>query len=125
MATSPMAEFLQQLRGTASLPAGAAMTDGELLEGFVMRRDEAAFAALVRPHGPMVWGVCRRVVRSSQDAEVAFLATFLVLVRKAASVVPREMVANWLYGVAHQTALNARASAACRATRERQVTSMP
>ena len=125
MATSPMAEFLQQLRGTALLPAGAALTDGDLLEGFVTRRDEAAFAALVRRHGPMVWGVCRRVVPSPQDAEDAFQATFLVLVRKAASVVPREMVANWLYGVAHQTALNARAGAARRRTRERQVTPMP
>src|SRR5262249_27358870 len=59
------------------------------------------------------------------DAEDAFQTTFLVLVRKAASVVPREMVANWLYGVAHQTALNARASAARRRTHERQVGEMP
>jgi RNA polymerase sigma factor (sigma-70 family) len=125
MATSPMTGFLQQLRGTALLPDGAGMTDGELLEGFVTRRDPAAFAALVQRHGPMVWGVCRRVVPSPQDAEDAFQATFLVLVRKAASVVPREMVANWLYGVAHQTARNARAAAASRATRERQVTQMP
>jgi RNA polymerase sigma factor (sigma-70 family) len=73
----------------------------------------------------MVWGVCRRVAPSPQDAEDAFQATFLVLVRKAASVVPREMVANWLYGVAHQTARNARASTARRRTRERQVTQMP
>jgi RNA polymerase sigma factor (sigma-70 family) len=125
MTTSPMTAFLQQLRGTALLPDGASMTDGELLEGFVTRRDQAAFATLVQRHGPMVWGVCRRVVPRHQDAEDAFQATFLVLVRKAASVVPREMVANWLYGVAHQTALNARATAACRATRERQVTQMP
>ena len=102
MTTSPMTEFLRQLRGTALLPDGAGMTDGELLEGFVTRRDEAAFAALVQRHGPMVWGVCRRVVPRHQDAEDAFQATFLVLVRKAASVIPREMVANWLYGVAHQ-----------------------
>src|SRR5262245_42208023 len=125
MTASPMTEFLQQLRDTALLPDGADMTDGELLEGFVMRRDEAAFAALVRRHGPMVWGVCRRVVPRPQDAEDAFQATFLVLVRKAASVVPREMVANWLYGVAHQTALNARATTTKRRTRERQVAEMP
>jgi RNA polymerase sigma factor (sigma-70 family) len=125
MTTGPMTEFLLRLRGGESLPGGAGMTDGELLEAFVTSRDEAAFAALVQRHGPMVWGVCRRVVPRRQDAEDAFQATFLVLVRKAASVVPREMVANWLYGVAHRTALNARAAAACRATRERQVTQMP
>jgi RNA polymerase sigma factor (sigma-70 family) len=73
----------------------------------------------------MVWGVCRRVLRSHEDAEDTFQATFLVLVRKAGSIVPREMVANWLYGVAHQTALNARATAAKRKGRERQVTEMP
>jgi RNA polymerase sigma factor (sigma-70 family) len=101
------------------------MTDGDLLERFVAGRDEAAFAALVRRHGPMVWGVCRRVLAGHQDAEDAFQATFLVLIRKAASVVPREMVGNWLYGVAHKPALNARAKEARRRTRERQVTQMP
>jgi RNA polymerase sigma factor (sigma-70 family) len=100
------------------------MTDGELLECFVSGRDEGAFAALVRRHAAMVWGVCRRVLSCHQDAEDAFQSTFLVLVRKAASVTPRHMVANWLYGVAHQTALNARASAARRRARERQVTQM-
>jgi RNA polymerase sigma factor (sigma-70 family) len=107
------------------LPDGAGMTDGALLEAFVFRRDDAAFAALVRRHGPMVWGVCRRLLASHHDAEDAFQATFLVLVRKSPSVVPREMVANWLYGVAYQTALNARATAARKRTRERQVTQMP
>jgi DNA-directed RNA polymerase specialized sigma24 family protein len=61
----------------------------------------------VRRHGPMVWGVCRRLL-NQHDAEDAFQATFLVLCRKAASIQPREMAANWLYGVAHQTALQAR-----------------
>jgi RNA polymerase sigma factor (sigma-70 family) len=73
----------------------------------------------------MVWGVCRRLLASHHDAEDAFQATFLVLARKASSIVPREMVANWLYGVAHQTALRARAAAARRKGRERQVTEMP
>src|SRR6516162_3422821 len=125
MTTSPMTEFLQQLRGTALLPDGAGMTDGELLEGFVTRRDEAAFAALVQRHGPMVWGVCRRVLRNYHDVENAFQATFLVFVRKAASIASRELLANWLYGVVHQTALKARATAARRKGRERQVLEMP
>src|SRR3954462_15343194 len=98
--------------------------DGELLGRFVERRDEAALAALVNRHGPMVWGVCRRLL-AHHDAEDAFQATFLVLVRKAASVVPRAAVANWLYGVAHQTALHVRRTAARRRTREVQVPQMP
>src|SRR5262245_64480553 len=100
---------------------GAGLTDGQLLEGFVSRREEAALAALVRRHGAMVWGVCRRLLGNHHDAEDAFQATFLVLVRKADAVVPREMVANWLYGVARQTALKARATAAKRKEREKQV----
>ena len=74
---------------------------------------------------PLVWGVCYRILRNNHDAEDAFQATFLVLVRKAASIVPKEMVGNWLYGVAHQTALNARATAARRKKRERQMSDMP
>ena len=73
----------------------------------------------------MVFGVCRRLLHNPHDAEDAFQATFLVLVRKAASVVPREMVANWLYGVAHQTAIRASSANAKRCGRERQVVDMP
>src|SRR5262249_46858507 len=87
-------------------------------------REESAFAALLRRHGPMVWGVCRRLL-PYHEAEDAFQATFLVLVKKAASVKPRELVGNWLYGVAHQTALKARATAARRRGREKQVAAMP
>jgi RNA polymerase sigma factor (sigma-70 family) len=100
-------------------------TDGQLLERFVMHRDEVAFAALVRRHGPMVWGVCRRALACHHDAEDAFQATFLILVRKAGSVTPWEMVGNWLHGVAHQTARKARAMAAKRRGRERPVAVMP
>jgi RNA polymerase sigma factor (sigma-70 family) len=124
MAASPINEAVQRLRRSVLLRDGAVLTDGQLLGRFVERRDEAAFAALVRRHGPMVWGVCRRLL-NDQDAEDALQATFFVLVREAASVVPRERVANWLYGVARQAALQARRAAARRGARERQVTQMP
>jgi RNA polymerase sigma factor (sigma-70 family) len=125
MTTSPMTMFLQQLRRLPLVRDGAGLTDGQLLTGFLERHDEAAFAALVRRHGPMVWGVCRRLLRNHHDAEDAFQATFLVLTRKAASVLPREMVANWLHGVACTTAHRVKVAAAKRRVKERQVAEMP
>jgi RNA polymerase sigma factor (sigma-70 family) len=125
MTSSPVRKVLHNLRTAAVRRDEAGMTDGELLECFLNSREEAAFEALVRRHGPMVLGVCRRVLGNDHDAEDAFQATFLVLVRKAASVVPREKVANWLYGVACNTALKAKARAARRRLRERQVVFMP
>jgi hypothetical protein len=112
MAPSQGSRVLQHLRRASLLPDGAGLSDGQLVGCFVEQGDQAAFAALVRRHGPMVWGVCRRLLANHHDAEDAFQAAFLVLVRKAASVVPREKVANWLYGVAYQTAFKARAMAA-------------
>src|SRR6202165_1649914 len=120
MPTDPLSRVLQDLRRQALAAAG--MSDGQLLECFMVRRENAALAALVRRHGPMVWGVCRRILRDHHDAEDAFQATFLVLVRKAASIASRELLANWLHAVARQTALKARATVAKRKGRERQVT---
>src|SRR5947209_7942862 len=96
------------------LESTAPASDGELLAAFVAGRDAAAFAELVRRHGPMVFGVCRRALRHRQDAEDAFQATFLVLARKAGSVFPPELVGNWLYGVALKTAVRSRAANARR-----------
>jgi RNA polymerase sigma factor (sigma-70 family) len=125
MASDAMKEVIGHLRRVALLGDGAGPTDGKLLGSFIDDRDQTAFEALVRRHGPMVLGVCRRVLHNQQDAEDAFQATFFVLVRKAGFVVPREMVGNWLYGVARQTALRARALNARRRGREKQVTVMP
>ncbi len=101
------------------------LSDGQLLDRFVARREEAVFEAIVLRHGPMAWGVCRRVLRDHHDAEDAFQATFLVFARKASSINAREKLGNWLYGVAYQTSMKARAIRAKRRGRENQVLEMP
>src|SRR5262249_24569164 len=88
-------------------------------ERFVRRRDEAAFEALVWRHAPLVLGVCRRVLRHEQDAEDAFQATFLTLVRKARSIGRKQSVGSWLYKVAYRAAVQAKAAAGRRAAREK------
>ncbi len=114
-----MREVIRHLRRAALLHKGDGPSDGQLLESFLARREEIAFEALLRRHGPMVLGVCQRVLRNVHDAEDAFQATFLVLARKASSVMPREMVGSWLYGVAYRTAMKARTMNAKRRTKER------
>jgi RNA polymerase sigma factor (sigma-70 family) len=106
---------LCRLIGSAS---GGDLSDGDLLERFLGRRDPAAFAVLVRRHGPTVLGVCRRVLRNAHDADDAFQATFLVLARKARLIGRREALGSWLYGVAYRVALRARADAARRRKHE-------
>jgi RNA polymerase sigma factor (sigma-70 family) len=114
-------------RELADLPSGPppeGQSDRQLLERFTRLHDGAAFAALVQRHGPLVLSVCRRVLQHAHDAEDAFQATFLVLVRKAGSIAKPDSLANWLYGVAFRTARKARTSAARRRNYERQAITM-
>ncbi len=125
MATNEANRLIHHLRRAALAVDGAGLADGELLELYAARRDEAAFEALVRRHGPMVLRVCRRVLRNEADAEDAFQATFLVLVRKAASIRCPNTVSNWLYGVAYNTALKAKAMNHKRQAKERESATVP
>jgi RNA polymerase sigma factor (sigma-70 family) len=116
--TSPA---LRRLRRAALGSQGGSLSDGQLLRAFLDDHDECAFEALVRRHGPMVMGVCRRVLHHAHDAEDAFQATFLVLVRKAGSLACREIIGDWLHGVALRTALKARSAQGRRRGKERQM----
>jgi RNA polymerase sigma factor (sigma-70 family) len=115
-----MRGVVRRIRRAALLQDADSLSDDQLLSLYLLRRDEAAFEALVRRHGAMVLGVCRRVLANPQDAEDAFQATFLVLVRKAGAVVPRSMLGNWLHGVAYRIAMKARVANTRRNMKERQ-----
>jgi RNA polymerase sigma factor (sigma-70 family) len=124
-----MRSLLSRLR---RLPTGE-HTDERLLDDFLAHRPatggfpqvaEDAFAAIVRRHGPMVRGVCRRVLRNEHDADDAFQAVFVVLLRKADTISPRSLLGNWLYGVAVNVARRGRDSIARRRTQE-LVTDVP
>jgi RNA polymerase sigma factor (sigma-70 family) len=117
----PVLQFLRRL--VAAGPGGDS-TDRQLLQRIAGHREEAAFAVLVQRHGPMVLGVCRRILHDPHDADDAFQATFLVLARKAGSLANPEKLANWLYGVACRTAARAKAEAARRRMHERQFPDM-
>jgi RNA polymerase sigma factor (sigma-70 family) len=101
-------------RGTVS-----GLSEGQLLARFVGERDEVAFEAIVSRHGPMVLGICRRLLEDPHDVEDAFQATFLVLVRKARELRDRDLLANWLYGVALRVATRSRRDRSLRRIRER------
>src|SRR5262249_8812025 len=120
MATDRIGMLLEQLHHSAFRRDVPAATDGQLLERFLANRDQCAFEALVRRHGPMVLGVCRRVLGNVHDAEDAFEATFFALVRGASWVRPRDGVGKWLPGVAYRPALKAGGSDARRRTNERR-----
>jgi RNA polymerase sigma factor (sigma-70 family) len=113
-----LGNVLHHVRTLAAGPQAEGLSDPELLERFARCRDEAAFEALVKRHGQMVLGVCRRVLRHTQDAEDACQATFLVLARKAATLRQGEALGSWLYRVAHHIALKARGVVARRTAGE-------
>src|SRR5262249_17284176 len=112
MSNGALANVLRHIRHLAGAHGAGGLTDRQLLERFARQRDEVAFAALVERHGPMVLGVCRRLLGNIHDAEDAFQATFLVFARRAGSVPWHDSVGNWLYGVAHRTARKMKASTA-------------
>lgn len=124
MAEKKLDTVLQQIRQTVGTPGVEELADHQLLQRFAAGQEESAFAALVRRHGPMVLGVCRRILRDAHQAEDAFQATFLVLARKAGSIRKQESVASWLHGVALRVAGKARTSAYRRSALERRVMAM-
>jgi RNA polymerase sigma factor (sigma-70 family) len=118
MAVGQLNAVVQYLQGLARKSAFASLSDQDLLRRFIRNRDELAFERIVRRHGPLVLGVCRRVLRNDHDAEDAFQATFLVLVRKAAALRSPGSLANWLYGVANRTAMEIRRAGVRRRAKE-------
>src|SRR5262249_49950952 len=124
MASATLGTVLRHIRTLAGTPATGEPADSELLGRFVRGHDEAAFAALMHRHGPMVLGVCRRGLGRGPDVEDAFQATFLVLVGKAGAIRKRASLGSWLHRVALRVVRKARARAACRRQHERQVLPM-
>jgi RNA polymerase sigma factor (sigma-70 family) len=119
MATANLSDFVRRLaRGMAAGALGD-HSDGQLVDRALAGRDEAAFQAIVDRHGPMVYRVCRRLLRHPQDAEDAFQSTFLVLARRLRTLRKRASLASWLHGVALRVALKARAQSAAQRRRER------
>src|SRR6478752_7723404 len=116
MAEVRLASVLHHLRQLGGAADG--LSDVQLLRRFAAGREESAFAALMRRHGGLVWGVCRHVLRQEQDAEDAFQATFLVLADKAGAIRKREALACWLHGTAYRIAMTARREASRRRARE-------
>lgn len=125
MANNGLDKVVRHLRRAVMLQEGAAWSDGRLLTSFIEAKDETAFEVLMRRHGRMVLSVCFRILSNRLDAQDACQATFLVLVQKANSIQPREIVGTWLFAVARRTAMHMRSQNARRWRREKQVASMP
>ena len=123
MASGPSGAVVRNIQMLFDAGTASGLSDRQLLERFTGGRDasgEAAFEVLVLRHGPMVLRVCRNVLGDSTDAEDAFQATFLVLVRRCGSIRRLESLGSWLYGVACRVAARARVDAAKRRSAERR-----
>src|SRR5579883_153449 len=118
MSSSALLTSVRRLRGVLAVQQGQERKDEQLLHDFTTHRDDSAFAVLVRRHGPMVLGVCRRVLGHQQDAEDAFQATFLVLAQRAASLRDPRALASFLYGTAFHLASKAKRAAGRRRKHE-------
>ncbi|HKB41648.1 MAG TPA: RNA polymerase sigma factor, partial [Gemmataceae bacterium] len=116
MSSQPLSLLYRVAR--AARPDATQLADVELVRRFAQGRDPAAFELLLWRHGPMVWGVCRRLLNNIHDAEDAFQATFLALARVAGTIGKRGAVAGWLYRVALHTSLAVRKGRQRRAVRE-------
>ena len=128
MAAEPLGDVIRRMGRLAGLQGALSLTDAQLLDRFILRRDEPAFAALMVRHGPMVLCLCRQMLRDVQESEDAFQAAFLVLARNAASIRKRPSLSAWLYGVAYKVAARLRGRAERRHTLERpglDMTSLP
>jgi RNA polymerase sigma factor (sigma-70 family) len=120
MAVGQSSPLMQYIRRVAYSGTAEGATDGQLLEQYLVAENQAAFAALVKRHGPMVHAVCRRVLGNAHDADDAFQAVFIVLMRKARTIMSCESLGGWLHGVAYRTALKARSSAVRRLFMEKR-----
>ena len=120
--TANLARDYRALFGTGTL---SGLGDGPLLERFIARRDEVAFEELLARHGPVVLGICRRWLDDPRDVEDAFQATFLILVRKGATLRDRDALSSWIYGVALRVARRARSNARRRTIREQLLSGEP
>jgi RNA polymerase sigma factor (sigma-70 family) len=121
MAAVRLPAVLQHLRGLAAAGQGNDLSDGQLLQRFAQTRDERAFEALVRRHGPLVHGVCQRILGPGPDQDDAFQATFLVLARKAGSIRKHASMGSWLHGTARRLALRLKYQRVRRQQRERSL----
>ena len=124
MASGQLTNAMRHIRRMLGAPDGGDLSDRQLLERFAASRDEDAFGTLVERHGPVVFGVCRRILANPADVDDAFQATFLVLARKARLIQWHDSIGNWLYGVAYRTANKLKSKDALRRRHEQEAGTM-
>src|SRR5579872_7314898 len=120
MATRQINSAVQLIRNVATDPSQSQQDDARLLTAFITENDQTAFATIIRRHGPMVFGICQRLLSDFQAAEDAFQATFILLAQQAANIRKKESLASWLHGVALRMARETRRATARRRKHEAQ-----